>query len=310
MGMQKAIVVGLSALLATAAAVVRGAQPDDQVDPADIGPLNKLVAEWRGAAPAKPRRVLLFSECFGYNHRDGRRYGDYAFTLAGKQSGAWQIFHERNVARLADKGFLAGFDAIVFNNSTGVSEAKAPGLTEALMAYVKGGRGIALIHSGLDAFKDSDRLMAMFGGLFRGHPWHYEGTWRFLNEAAAHPVNAAFRGSGTSFSKQDEIYQFPTYFDRKTCKVLISIDLSDPATKAAEDRWRRTFGPGATRTDHDYAVSWVKTSGKGRIFYTSFGHGKSAFLDRECLYHMFAGLQYVLCDIDDGAEAKSVAMVP
>jgi len=287
-----------------------GAWPYDKVDAVDLDPLGRLVSDWRGAKPAKPHKVLLFSECFGYVHHGGVCYGDWAFTRAGETSGAWQIVKEKDAKRLADKAYLAGFDAILFNNSTGLTEAKTPGLTEALTDFVRGGKGLALVHAGLDGFKDSDEILDMIGGYFRGHPWHEDGTWRFLNEAGAHPVNASFRDAGVSFAKQDEIYQFPAFFDRKSCQVLVSVDLSDPTTKEAELWWNRRFGPGSTRADHDYAVSWVKDYGKGRIFYTSFGHDRGAFLDRQRLYHMFAGLQYVLRDLCGDVSAQYGADKP
>ena len=296
----------LAAILSAAALVVRGDWPYDNIDKVDALPLESIVSGWQCAKPTKAHRVLMFSECFGYNHHGGRCYGDWTFARAGETSGAWQIFKEKDVAKLADADFLSGFDAVLLNNSSGVTEAMAPGLTDSLTSYVNGGGGIALIHSGLDAFKDSDRLLDMFGGYFRGHPWHGDGTWKLLNEAGAHPVNTSFRDCGVSFFKQDEIYQFPAFFSRKTCKVLISVDLSDPATRAAERWWGDKFGPGSTRADHDYAVSWVKKCGKGRIFYTSFGHDRNAFLDRDRLYHMFAGLQYVLGDIDEGTDKAIV----
>ena len=282
----------------------QGAWPYDQVDKVDQDPLGRIVSEWKGAKPKSPHRVLLFSECFGYNHHGGRCYGDWAFRKAGESSGAWEIVQERDVKRLGDAEYLSGFDAIVFNNSSGLTEAIAPGLTDALTGFVEGGKGIALIHSGLDAFKDSDRILDMVGGYFRGHPWHEDGMWKFRNEAGAHPVNAPFSGSGVAFFKQDEIYQFPAFFNRGKCQVLISVDLSDPLTKEAELWWGRRFGPGSTRADHDYAVSWVKKYGKGRIFYTTFGHDRGAFLDRERLYHMFAGLQYALGDFEEDVASQ------
>lgn len=291
--------LGLATALSLAANLAHGDWPYDKIDKVDVLPLETIVAEWHGVKPTRQHRVLLFSECFGYNHHGGRCYGDWTFIHAGEKTGTWQIVQEKDVGRLADKNFLAGFDALIFNNSTGITEAKAPGLTDALTSFVEGGGGIALIHSGLDAFKDSNRLLDMFGGRFRGHPWHADGTWRLLNEAGAHPVNASFRNLGVAFYKQDEIYEFPEIFDRRKCRILLSVDLSDSVTKAAEVWWKDTFGPGSTRADHDYAVSWVKTYGKGRIFYTSFGHDRNAFLDRDRLYHMFAGLQYVLGDIDE-----------
>lgn len=290
-------VVGVFTVLA--AGTAEAAWPYDQVDAVDIDPLGRIVSDWRGARPRKPHKVLLFSTCFGYDHHGGRCYGDWAFKRAGEVSHAWEIVQVTNVTKLADATFLSAFDAIVFNNSTDITEAMAPGLTKALTDFVRGGKGIALIHAGLDSFKDSKEILPMCGGLFRGHPWHEDGTWKFLNEAGAHPVNAPFRANGVSFFKQDEIYEFPEIFDRKSCRVLISVDLSDTLTKEAELWWGRRFGPESIRADHDYAVSWVKDYGKGRIFYTSFGHDRGAFLDRERLYHMFAGLQYVLGDLAD-----------
>ena len=282
----------------------------DKVDKVDLDPLDVSVSLWQGATAQKPHKVLLFTDCYGYNHHGGRCYGEYVFKLAGQKSGAWEIEQSHNVTNLADEAYLAKFDAIVLCNSSGVKASMAPGMEKALMGFVKGGKGIALIHAGLDAFKDSDALMSMFGGYFHGHPWHGDGTWRFRNEQPTNPINAPFLAKGVTFEKIDEIYQFPAMFDRKKCNVLISMDLSDPVTKAAETWWNGFFGPGSTRADHDYAVSWTRTYGKGRIFYTSFGHDRQAFLDRERLYHMFAGLQYVLKDIEPETRPTYDPLVP
>ena len=275
----------------------------EKVDVVDTNELETLCAEWKVPAPAKARKVLLFSECYGYNHKGGRCYGDWTFKRVGELSGAWSIVKVSDPKKLADRAFLSGFDAICFCNSSGLVEAKAPGMTDALIDFVKkDGKGIALIHSALDAFGDSDRLLDLFGGYFRGHPWHSEGTWRFLNEQPTDPINASFRDERVSFSRADEIYQFPAFYNRQKCKVLISVDLTDPVTKAAETWWGKFFGLGSTRADHDYAVSWTREVGKGRIFYTSFGHDRGAFLDRTRLHHMFAGLRYA---IGDGETKKS-----
>jgi len=288
--------LALSTVSAMAALSVFAAWNLDQVDCVDLDPLEKVVEAWKPAKHTQSRKVLFFSKCFGYDHKGGRCYGEWTIRRAGEMKHEWGFEKTDDVKQLADAKFLAGFDAIVFCNSTGITEAMAPGLTAALSEFVKGGKGIALIHAALDAFNDSDALLELFGGHFRGHPWHGDGTWRFLNEQPANPINAPFKTLAASFEKTDEIYEFPEFFNRKTCKVLVSLDLADPITKEAENWWGKRFGPGSIRDDHDYAVSWTKEVGKGRIFYTSFGHDRNAFLDPQRLHHMLFGIQYALGD--------------
>jgi type 1 glutamine amidotransferase len=55
---------------------------------------------------------------------------------------------------------------------------------------------------------------------------------------------------------------------------------------------------GCTREDGDYAVSWIRTYGKGRVFYTDLGHNATDFMSAMMLKHFFAGIQYILGDLD------------
>lgn len=104
-----------------------------------------------------------------------------------------------------------------------------------------------------------------------------------------------FRGLGPTFRRSEEIYvQASPPFDRKTCEVLISMDLDDPTTKKSENSWGKEKKP--LRTDGDYAVSWTKRYGGGCIFYTSFGHDKRAFFDPARFGHMLLGLHHCLGD--------------
>lgn len=79
--------------------------------------------------------------------------------------------------------------------------------------------------------------------------------------------------------------------------MLVSLDLSDAKTAAAK---------GMKRADNDYAVSWIRPYGAGRVFYTSFAHDKRAFLNKATLWHILDGLQYTLGDLkaDDAPTAK------
>jgi len=64
-----------------------------------------------------------------------------------------------------------------------------------------------------------------------------------------------------TFVLRDEIYQIKNY-SRDDRRVLMSLDASklDLANKNVH------------RTDRDFAVSWAKAYGKGRVFYSTLGH--------------------------------------
>ena len=58
----------------------------------------------------------------------------------------------------------------------------------------------------------------------------------------------------------------------------------------------KTRDPG-TRPDKDYAVSWVREYGKGRVFYCSLGHVASVYHDPILLRHYLAGIQFAIGDL-------------
>ena len=271
-------------------------------DPKETGKLI-LNLEVRGDADRvkgvpMPKRVLLVSKVHGYNHRDGIAKGDAAIKASAIADGDFTVEVAEDFDVLAKPGFLDRFDAIVLNNTTGVKAKAFPGLEEALTSFVKGGKGLALLHSAVDAFYDSEAIQEMNGGLFFGHPWYFEGKWRFVNERPDDPLNASFKGA-KEFSFGDEIYmQKSPPYDRKDCTVLVSLSKTDAANKAAAEKWRTNPNPRVQafpiREDGDFAVSWVKPYGKGRVFYTSFGHDGRAFTDPAVYGHILAGIRHCL----------------
>jgi type 1 glutamine amidotransferase len=48
------------------------------------------------------------------------------------------------------------------------------------------------------------------------------------------------------------------------------------------------------REDGDYAISWVKEYGLGRVFYTSLGHAKDLWRDETFRTHLFAGMKWAV----------------
>ena len=71
----------------------------------------------------------------------------------------------------------------------------------------------------------------------------------------------------------DETYTFnQDSFSRTNVHVLTSIDYDK---MSAEDKAKETD----PRTDHDYALSWIRREGKGRLFYMAHGHDERIYAD-------------------------------
>jgi type 1 glutamine amidotransferase len=112
------------------------------------------------------------------------------------------------------------------------------------------------------------------------------------------PINAPFNGN--EYVIVDETYTFgrDTY-SRQNLRVLTSIDYAkmSAADKAKEQN---------PRPDGDYALSWLRRDGKGRVFYEAHGHNEKIYANKLLLEHLTAGMQYVLGDLqaDDSPSAK------
>jgi type 1 glutamine amidotransferase len=50
--------------------------------------------------------------------------------------------------------------------------------------------------------------------------------------------------------------------------------------------------------DMDFPVSWIRSYGKGRVFYCSLGHGAPVYSNSMVLQHDLAGIQYALGDLN------------
>lgn len=269
----------------------------NQVSAADSDKMNELIKATPLEKTAAPRKLLLVTRCYGYSHNDAMGYGDEAIKRIGAIRGVWQTTCTNSIAVLEDANYLAQFDAIALNNCTGIRSKAFPKMREALTKFVASGKGLVLIHSAVDSFYDDDEISKMCGGRFWGHPWHAGGKWLFKNEEPAHPLSISFNNAAT-FTSSDEIYmQSSPFYDRKHCRVLVSMDLSDKATNAAADNWAKSRGADKLRADRDFAVSWIRPYGTGRVFYTSFGHDKRTFLDPVRLTHIARGVQYALGEL-------------
>jgi type 1 glutamine amidotransferase len=225
--------------------------------------------------PAAPRKVLVYSKCFGFYH-GSIPTGAKAIEVLGRKTGAYEAVLTDDPAMLAPEK-LKDFDAIVLNNTTGhfkTPEDKA--VVGHVKAFVEAGKGAVGIHAATDG-----QFGEIFSAFFSGHPWHEDVGIKI--DDPNHPLNAAF--GGENFVIKDEIYQFNKgAYSREKLRVLLTLDMSK--TK-----------PKGKRPDNDYGVSWCRTLGQGRVFYCSLGHRNEIFWNPKVLRHYLDGIQFALGDL-------------
>ncbi len=274
----------------------------------------KLAEKIRQAAPDKPpaqpqgrRKILVYSNATGFKH-SVIPVAARAFQILGDKSGAYQAVLSSDPAAFEPEN-LKQFDAIVLNNTTGdllmptgqeledktqaekdSLQAAARRRRQALLDFVRSGKGLVGTHAATDSAYGWTEYGRMIGGYFDGHPWNARTTVTVKIDQPDHPVNKAF--GGESIRITDEIYQFGPGkagwdpYSRTTHRVLLSLDLDKSPRKR-----------GMKRKDNDYAISWVKPYGKGRVFYCSLGHNHAVFTRPAILGHYLAGIQYALGDL-------------
>jgi type 1 glutamine amidotransferase len=139
----------------------------------------------------------------------------------------------------------------------------------------------------------------MVGGYFKWH-WNDPQHISVKIDDPKSPLTAMFKGQG--FEINDETYTFAQdSFSRENVHVLTSVDYSKMSD---EDKAKE---PAQTaRTDHDFALSWIRREGQGRVFYEAHGHNEKNYAFKPLLEHVLAGIQYSLGDLkaDDSPSAK------
>ena len=123
-------------------------------------------------------------------------------------------------------------------------------------------------------------------------------------EDAASPLTAAFEGK--EFVYQDEFFRFPNPpYSRDKLHVLLRIDVE----KTDMNQGRACASP-CVRPDYDYAVSWIRSYGKGRVFFAILGHNPTIFTTPALARYFLAGIQFILGDLDASTEPSGKRAAP
>ena len=253
------------------------------------------------AKPKKERRVLVFYRCEGFVH-GSIAIGNYAIKELGKKTGAFMV-DTADEYSVFNKENLAKYDTILFNNTTHLVFQNDT-QRDAMLDFLKQGKGVAGIHAASDNFYKWKTAARMVGGQFDGHPWGAGGTWSFKLDDPKHTLNRAFMGKG--FWLKDEIYQYKpgTFVGEDEIRILISLDLTKNQTMGPLKRnegLRKQYTEGGRYVP----VSWLRKFQGGRVFYTNFGHNESTFWNPGVIKHCLDGLQYALGDLTADATPTS-----
>jgi type 1 glutamine amidotransferase len=137
----------------------------------------------------------------------------------------------------------------------------------------------------------------LIGGYFKFHWSDPQLIWVKIDDPNS-PLTAMFHGK--EFEIRDETYTFAQdSFSRRNVHVLTSIDYEK---MSSEDK-AKEVNP---RSDADYALSYIRREGRGRVFYEGHGHSDRVYAMTPMLEHLRAGIQYALGDLpaDDSPSVK------
>ena len=201
-----------------------------------IAPLLALLAS-PATVPAadspRPISVLFYGDGGHHNPRD--RFEQIRPVLAGR---GIEVSYTENL-RDFNAATLAKYDAlVVFANTDEIGKDQE----EALLDYVAAGGGFVPLHCASFCFRNSDEYVNLVGAQFLKH-----GTGEF-DTSVADPDHPITRGL-EPFRTWDETYVH-TKHNAQGRHVLQTRDDKDGA-----EPW-----------------TWTRTHGKGRVFYTAYGH--------------------------------------
>ena len=259
-----------------------------------LAALAAILVSHTGAQPPTPvvkkKKLLAIGVVDGFQH-DSVSNGLATMWKIGHDTGLWDTYIRTDTQLITKKKIPNGnahnldyFDAI-YIYATGEwkldDEQKA-----SLLAFVhEDGKGIIGGHSAIDSNYKWPEYGEMMGAYFDQHPWN-----QFLAPVIVEDPNfPGMRDFPKTFTIMDEIYQ-PKDFSREKVHVLARLDESK----------LDLANPRVHRADKDFAVAWIKTYGKGRVFYTTFGHRDEVYdrADIQTLYREATKWAMRLTDAD------------
>ncbi|NBW97492.1 MAG: glycosyl hydrolase, partial [Planctomycetia bacterium] len=185
------------------------------------------------AAADAPIKVLFVGD--NGHHRPADRFAQLQPVLAPR---GIELVYTDKVSDL-DPQVLAAYDVLtVYANI----DTLPPGAEAAILDFVRSGKGLVPLHCASFCFRNSPAWIDLVGAQFQKHG---TGEFRTANVAPDHPIMQGFGG----FKSWDETYVHTKHNDRGRTVLEERVD-----------------------DDHREPWTWVRNEGKGRVFYTAWGH--------------------------------------
>jgi uncharacterized protein (TIGR03437 family) len=238
------------------------------------------------AALSAPRRVLYVTATYGFRHNDSIDASVDVFQQLAKESGVLQIDHTEDIS-LINADNLRNYDAVYFFTS-----GELP-LTDQqksdLLDFVRSGHGFGGSHSATDCLYSWPDYGDLIGGYFDGHPWAQEAAVDVED-----PQSPLVAHASPAFRFTEEFYQFRS-FSRDRVRVLLTLDTRSVDMSAT----------GINRSDGDFPLAWMRPYGKGRVFYSAFGHFPDSFRLPPVRTMLFKALLWLTGEIDADAAPRN-----
>jgi type 1 glutamine amidotransferase len=229
------------------------------------------------------KQLLVLGEEKGYRH-ESVSHAMATIERLGNETGLWDTTIRTDTEVLTKKKLeynaknLNDFDAVLFYTG-GELPMDASQKADLLSFVHDDGKGFIGVHSATITFTEWPDYGEMIGGYFDEHPW---GTF----DAPILVEDPNFPGVQQwprSFVLNDEIYQLRNY-SRDKVRVLMRLDPSK----------LDLLNPKVHRSDRDFAVTWARMYGKGRVYYSNLGHVKENW-DNPKIQQMYVeGIKWAL----------------
>ena len=212
-------------------------------------------------ASAPLKHLLVIGEEHGYRHQSVS-HAMATLERLGHETGIWDTTIRTDAEALTKKKLeynaknLNDFDAVLFFTG-GDLKMDEQQKADFLSFIHDDGKGFIGVHSATITFTDWPEYGEMIGGYFDEHPWVTFDAPIIVED----PTFPGMQQWPRNFVIRDEIYQMKNY-SRDKLRVLMRLDAGKLDLK----------NKNVHRTDRDFAVTWAKMYGKGRVYYTTLGH--------------------------------------